>query len=169
MSFSIRSKRLLALASSALLFSLAVFPANAQNAALGNISGVVRDASGAVIPNATVIVTNTGTGASRTITTNSDGYYSATFLQPGVYEVILGGGSFGKVDQKNVAVVVGTNATVDATLPNASVSTDVTVSTEAPLLDTDKVAASQVISETLVSNLPVKDAVSTTSCSAART
>jgi hypothetical protein len=155
MKFIIESKRLLALASTALLLCALVMPGTAQNAALGNISGVVRDSAGAVIPNATVVVTNTATGASRTVTTNGEGYYSATFLQPGVYEVILGGGSFGKVDQKNVSVIVGTNATVDATLPNASVSTDVTVSTEAPLLDTDKVAAAQVISETLVSNLPV--------------
>jgi hypothetical protein len=155
MTYSICTKRLLALASAALLFCAAVSQSPAQNAALGNISGVVRDAAGAVIPDATIVVTNTGTGASRTVTTNSEGYYSATFLQPGVYEVILGGGSYGKVDQKNVNVIVGTNASVDATLPNASVSSEVTVSTEAPLLDTDKVSASQVISEALVSNLPV--------------
>ena len=43
-------------------------------------------ASGAVVQNATVVVTNNGTGSSRTITTNSEGYYSATFLQPGIYE-----------------------------------------------------------------------------------
>ena len=93
MKSSIFSKRLLALASTAVLCCAAVMTATAQNAALGNISGVVRDSAGAVIPNATVVVTNTATGASRTVTTNGDGYYSATFLQPGVYEVILGGGS----------------------------------------------------------------------------
>ena len=156
MRISIRHKRLLALSLSALFLSFPILPSSkAQNAALGNISGVVRNAAGAVVANASVVVKNNGTGASRTVTTNSEGYYTATFLQPGVYEVILGGGAFGTVDQKNVSVVVGTDATVDATLPNGSVAVEVTVSTDSPLLETDKVAASQVISEDLVSNLPV--------------
>jgi hypothetical protein len=66
------TKRLLALASTAVLLCASVMPATAQNAALGNISGVVRDSAGAVIPNATVVVTNTATGASRTVTTNGE-------------------------------------------------------------------------------------------------
>ena len=129
--------------------------ANAQTAALGNIAGVVRDSAGGVVAGATVVVTDTDTGASRTLTTDSEGHYAATFLQPGKYEVVLGGGGFGKVDQKNVSVIVGATATVDATLPAATVSTDVVVTTSAPLLDTEKVDASQVVSDVLVSNLPV--------------
>ncbi|NYF79217.1 TonB-dependent receptor [Granulicella arctica] len=149
------SKRLYMFASTALLAFAAVLPSHAQNAALGNIAGDVRDTAGAVIPGATVVITNVGTGASRTITTNGEGHYAATFLQPGQYEVILGGGSFGKVDQKNVAVTVGGTVTVDATLHTADVTTSVVVTTEAPLIETDRVAASQVVSEVLVSNLPV--------------
>ena len=133
----------------------AVFSAGAQTAALGNIAGVVRDSSGAVVPGVSVTITDTLTGASRTITTDSEGHYAATFLQPGIYEVILGGGSFGKVDQKNVSVTVGDTRTVDATLPAATVSTEVVVTSEAPLLDTEKIASSQTVSEELVSNLPV--------------
>lgn len=141
---------------SIVLFAFAVSqPSFGQNAALGNIAGIVRDSAGAVVPNATVVITNTGTGATRTVTTDSDGHYLANFLQPGQYEVILGGGTFAKVDQKNVAVLVGSTATVNATLPIATVSTEVVVSSEPPLLDTEKVAASQVVPETLVSNLPV--------------
>jgi len=149
------SKRLYALASTALLIFAMVLPSHAQNAALGNIAGDVRDTAGAVIPGATVVITNVGTGASRTVTTNGEGHYAATFLQPGQYEVILGGGSFGKVDQKNVAVTVGGTVTVDATLRTADVTTNVVVTTDAPLIETDRVASSQVVSEVLVSNLPV--------------
>ncbi len=140
---------------SSVMAVISALPASAQNAALGNIAGVVRDATGSLIPSATVVVTNTGTGATRTLTTDSEGRYAATFLQPGTYEVILGGGTFGKVDRKDVAVTVGSTATVDATLPAASVSTEVEVSTTVPLIDTDKVEASQTISERLVENLPV--------------
>ena len=149
-----RFRRLpLSLAAAAVLISPVVF---AQNAALGNISGIVRDNTGAVVSGATVVVTNSDTGAARTLTTDSDGHYNATFLQPGQYEVILGGdGSFGKVDRKGVAVTVGSNVSVDANLPAASVSTEVLVQSSAPLIDADKTEISQTVSEVLVSNLPV--------------
>ncbi|MCU1322069.1 MAG: hypothetical protein JWM43_1718 [Acidobacteriaceae bacterium] len=133
----------------------AIIPASAQNAALGNLAGTVRDTQGAIIPNVTVVVTNLGTGAVRNLTTNGDGYYSADFLQPGQYEVVLGGGSFGKIDRKNIPVTVGSTITVDAALPNAGVSTEVVVSSDAPLIETEKVEVSQNVGQNLVSNLPV--------------
>ncbi len=136
-------------------FLTAAAPAFAQNAALGSIAGIVRDNAGAVVPSATVVVTNSGTGSSRTLTTDSDGHYTATFLQPGTYEVILSATGFGKIDQKNVSVTVGSTNTVDATLPNASVSTDVIVTTDNILIDTDKTQSSQTIDQQLVTNLPV--------------
>ncbi|MDE1154231.1 MAG: carboxypeptidase regulatory-like domain-containing protein [Acidobacteriaceae bacterium] len=127
----------------------------AQTAALGSIAGIVRDNSGAIVPNATVTVTNLGTGAKRTLATDGQGHYEATFLQPGNYEVVLGGGTFGTIDRKGVMVNVGSPTTVDATLPAASVNTEVVVSSEAPLVDTDKVDSSQVVDQKLVANLPV--------------
>lgn len=128
----------------------------AQSAALGAIGGVVRDSSGAVVAGATVVVTNAGTGFNRTLTTDGEGHYAVQFLQPGTYEVVLGGnGSFGKVDRKGVAVTVGAPITVDAVLPTANVSTEVTVSSEAPLIDTEKVEESQVVDQAVVSSVPV--------------
>ena len=128
----------------------------AQSAALGGIAGVVRDASGGIIPGAAVTVINTGTGAKRDLTADSDGHYAATFLQPGTYDVIVSAGSgFGRVDQKNIAVTVGSNNSVDVQLPAASVSTEVVVTTEAVLVDSEKTDQSQVVSEQLVANLPV--------------
>src|SRR5580698_3143298 len=136
-----------ALVTMTLLCLCAALPSMAQNAALGSISGTVRDASGALVPKTTVTSNNTGTGTSRTLTTDSEGYYTAGFLQPGKYEVIAGGGGFGKVDRKNIDVTVGATTTVDAALPNASVSTEVVVTTDAPLLDTEKVEGSQVVDQ----------------------
>ncbi len=129
---------------------------HAQNAGLGSISGVVRDSAGAIIPNATITVTNAGTGARRSLVTNSEGFYEAGFLQPGRYEVVLSGGtSFGTVDQKNIPVTVGAATTVDATLPAATVTTEVQVNADQTLIDTEKVEQSQVIDQQLVSNVPV--------------
>jgi hypothetical protein len=139
----------------ALLGLSASLPMTAQTAALGGIAGEVRDSTGAIVPGVTVVITNTGTGASRTLTTNSEGHYAAQYLQPGTYEVILGGGSFGKLDRKNIAVTVGAPITIDGVLPVASVTTDVTVSSEAPLVDTEKVEQSQVVDQAIVTNVPV--------------
>jgi hypothetical protein len=155
MSYLSVSKRLLAIAATAILAVTSALPASAQNAALGNIAGTVRDTAGAVIPNATVVVKNVGTGASRTLTTDSDGHYNATFLQPGQYEVILGGGSFSTLDQKNINVTVGSTISVDAALSPASVSTNVIVTSEAPLIEAEKADFSQTVGSNLVSNLPV--------------
>ncbi|WP_263417300.1 TonB-dependent receptor [Terriglobus albidus] len=128
----------------------------AQTAATGTISGTITDASGAAVPNTTVVITNTDTGASRTVTTNSDGYFTSTFLQPGHYEVLAGGtGNFGKIARKNLTLTVGQMLTVDSTLPAASVSTDVTVLDVAPLIETEKTSMAQTVSQQLVSNLPV--------------
>jgi len=131
-------------------------PAAAQNSALGGINGIVRDSTGAVVSGATVVITDTETGSSRTLTTDSEGHYAVEFLQPGRYEVILGGNaSFGKVDRKNIAVTVGAPVTVDAALPAADVTTSVTVSSDAPLLDTERIEQSQVVDQEIVSNVPV--------------
>ncbi len=138
---------------------LAVFAAVplavAQDAALGNIAGIVRDASGAVVPNAQVTITNTGTGAARTLTTDSEGHYLASFLQPGGYEVVITGAGFGRIDQKNIPLAVGNTITVDATMPNATTTTDVVVTAQGALIDTDKVETSQTVDQQLVTNLPV--------------
>src|ERR1700759_701932 len=132
----------------AVLF-LAVAPNRvpAQTSGVGNITGTVTDSSGASVPNATVVVLDTDTGVTRTVTTNADGSFTASFLQPGHYEVTLGGGAFGKVNRKNLVLTVGQILTVDASLPPASVATEVTVTSESPLIDTDKTEVSQTVGQ----------------------
>jgi len=155
MQLSIAFKRLSLFAVAVLFVFLASHFAAAQTSGAGNINGTVTDSSGALVPNASVIVLNTDTGVSRTITTNSDGSYTATFLQPGPYEVTIGGGGYGKVDRKNLVLTVGQILTVDASLPPGSVSTEVIVTSESPLIDTDKSSVSQTIDQSFISNLPV--------------
>jgi Carboxypeptidase regulatory-like domain/TonB dependent receptor len=148
------SMRLLVFAAAA---SLALFPAIclAQSAGTGTIVGTVTDTTGALVPNAEVSIKDTDTGAVRTLTTNSDGYYTAPSLQSGHYEVIIGGGAFGKVDSKNLVLTVGQILTVDAALPVGAASTEITVTDTTPALDPNKVEVSQTLSQNVVSNLPV--------------
>src|SRR5271170_2096559 len=91
-------RSLLACAAAALLFVSAAGPAFGQTSGNGNITGTVIDSSGAAVPNASVTVLDNDTGVTRALTTNSDGSYSATFLQPGHYEVTFGGSGFAKLD-----------------------------------------------------------------------
>jgi hypothetical protein len=155
MKFNLSCKSLLAQAAAAFLLVTAALPLAAQTSGVGNINGTVTDSSGAAVPNAAVIVRDTDTGISRALTTNADGSYSATFLQPGHYEIVLGGGGFGKIDRKNLVLTVGQTLTVDVALPAASVTTEVVVTSQSPLIDTDKTEVSQTVDQALISNLPV--------------
>jgi hypothetical protein len=148
-------KRLLALASAAALLSFAAMPLCAQSTGSGTISGIVTDTTGAVVPNAKVLVTNTDTNVSRATTTDGTGNYTEAFLQPGHYEVVLGGGGFGTVDRKNLVLTVGSTLTVDAALTVGSTSAEVTVTSESPILDPQKTQVSQTLDTNLVANLPV--------------
>jgi hypothetical protein len=130
-------------------------PSVAQTSGLGDITGTVTDSTGAVVPNATVVITDTDTGIVRKETTTSAGAYTATFLQPGHYEIVFSAGNFGKVDRKNLQLTVGETLTVDVALPAGSASTEVTVSSASPILDTEKTEVSQTFDPELLANLPV--------------
>jgi hypothetical protein len=139
----------------AVLTIAAAMPTWAQTSGNGNITGTVKDAGGAVVPGATVVVTNIDTGVSRTLTTNGDGIYTANFLVPGHYEVDASGASFGKVERKNVLLTVGEILTIDAALPASSVTSAVEVDADSPILDTEKTEVSQTFDPTLLANLPI--------------
>ena len=148
--------RLFALAFAAALVFASTMPSHAQTSGLGNIAGTVTDKTGALVSGATVVITDTDTGVSRTVTTTSAGDYTATFLQPGHYEIVFGGGTFGEIERKDLTLTVGETLTVDAALPPASTTQQVeVVSTSTPILDPDKTEVSQTFDPELLANLPV--------------
>jgi hypothetical protein len=122
----------------------------------GSITGSVQDKTGAIVPNATVIVTNQGTGETRTVTTNSSGTYHAVDLLPGPYTVnVQPVGALGGYIQKNIAVDVNREVRINATLQLASVSSMVEVSTAPPMLQTDSAEVSHQISQEEIAALPL--------------
>ena len=149
------SERLFTLAASALLLASLAIPAAAQTSAVGNITGTVTDKTGAAVPNATVVITDTDTGVARSITTNAAGEYNAPFLQPGHYEISFGGGGFSKINRKNLVLTVGQVLSIDASLTPGAVDTVVDVTSESPILDTEKTENSTTVDQQLISNLPV--------------
>ena len=80
-----------------MLFLASAVAGFSQVPTTARMDGVVKDQQGAIVPGAPVIITDTDTGAVHNLTTNNAGQYNLTFLQPGRYEVVLGGGNFGKV------------------------------------------------------------------------
>src|SRR5438874_1094716 len=96
-----------------LLFALAV-SAFAQNAEL---TGRIKDPSEAMIPGATVSVTNEGTGIRRTTMSNDNGLYTVPSLQPGTYKISVSAQGFQTVARTGVKLDVEQRASLDFTLP----------------------------------------------------
>ena len=81
--------------------------------ATAGINGRVVDQGGAVLPGATVTVTNSNTGAVRTTVTNGEGLYIVPALEPGMYDVKAELSGFSPVERKGVELLTGSNLTVD--------------------------------------------------------
>ncbi len=121
----------------------------------GTVSGTVRDSTGAVVPNATVTATNLGTGATRTVQTNSSGGYTIVALPPANYEIAVTSGSFAPFKQQ-VQVTVGGYSTVDATLgiTGASTTVEVLAAAGGVEVNTQTQELSTIVTPTQIANLP---------------
>jgi hypothetical protein len=126
-----------------------------QTAGSATITGTVTDASGAVVPAVDITVKNTETGIERKTQTSEAGIYNATFLPPGSYQVQAAKTGFNTVVHKNLVLQVGRTLAIDLTLSVQTAQQQVTVTGEAPVVDTEKTEVSQVISSGSVENLPI--------------
>ncbi|HZZ38455.1 MAG TPA: TonB-dependent receptor [Acidobacteriaceae bacterium] len=122
------------------------------------LNGTVTDPSGAVVPNASVAVTQLeGTAAPRTVITNAQGAYSISDLPPGNYTVIVTVPGFQKFQATNVTLNVAQTRTVDAKLATGTVSQTVTVQQNAVALDTTTSELAGTISGTQVTQLQLNN------------
>ncbi len=123
--------------------------------ATGDVTGRVLDATGAVVPNATLTARNTGTGLARTATSNEEGEYTITQLPPGNYEITVEAKGFSKVLLKDVQVNVGTKQTLNVDLKAGGVAETIEITAEGALIETTKSDISGVVTPTEVQNLPL--------------
>jgi hypothetical protein len=132
-------------------------PAFAQTVAgFGAVSGVVRDASGAVVPGAEVVVSNESKGIRRPLVTNDAGVFTAPALVPASgYSVRVSKQGFNAFEGKNLEVLVGQNVNLLVSLNVASAATTVDVSEAAPLVEANKTGVSQVVDSAQIQNLPI--------------
>ncbi len=105
------------------------------------LSGIVRDSSGAVVPGATVVVRNEGTGLERRANTTSMGYYVAPNIPPGNYSIIVEAPGFKRFVTTGKKVDASISATQDVALQIGEVSETVEVEASAAMLQTDTAAA----------------------------
>jgi hypothetical protein len=144
--------RLLRVIFSAFLLGTCV---QAQQDARGTISGRVTDITGALVGGANVRLTNVATGVEISAKANESGNYTAPFLIPGVYSVLVDAPGFRKAVHDNVQVRVGDIVTLDIQLTVGDVSETVTVSAETPLLQSAEASLGQVIDERRIMELPL--------------
>src|SRR5213078_4227965 len=137
------------------LFGAGFFIANAQTATVGNLSGTVRDSSGAAVPKAEVMIQDERTGAMRTVTANDDGFYVAPSLTAGTYTVSTSPQGFKKTVATGVEVHVAENKVLNLDLQVGQVSETVTVTGDAAPVETRSGDVSSLISEKQITELPL--------------
>jgi hypothetical protein len=130
-------------------------PAAAQGV-YGIISGTVSDSSGAVLPGATVTVTNVHTKVTKILTTNDAGVYSATNLIPGVYNVEASLSGFKTTVAEAITLEVNANPKIDVILQVGPTSEAVTVVADAPLLQTQQTNLGQTVTGRQIEQLPTR-------------
>jgi hypothetical protein len=119
------------------------------------ISGIVKDSSGAVIPGVSVTVTNAETGTSRSGQTGSDGSYRFPALQVGTYDVRAEHPGFQAKLQRGLRVAVGEEAALNFTLDVGAVTETVSVTAEAPIVNTTSGTLGSLVSGETIANLPL--------------
>src|ERR1700722_17209150 len=122
----------------------------------GEISGTVTDATGSVVPDASLVVRNTETNEERSATTNSAGTYLITSLIPGTYRVQVTKAGFTVELINDLQLFVKQTRQVDVILRPGRATESVTVSAAAVSLDTQNAAQEQVLTSSAVSTLPLK-------------
>ena len=121
----------------------------------GQVSGTVADSTGAMIPGATVTLRNVEWGNSCRVQTDAAGVYTAPQLTLGMYEITAETAGFQTVVRTGVEMTVGRQAVVDFTMQVGAVSERITVTGEAPLLETTNATVADLVSESQMRELPL--------------
>src|SRR6266581_5240817 len=119
------------------------------------ILGTVKDASGALVPGVSITVKHTESSLTRTVVSGERGAYTVPLLPVGAYEITTIMPGFKQVVRSGVNLVVGQEAVIDLALEVGAAAETVTVSEEAPLVNTTTSSTSGVITEQQVKELPL--------------
>ena len=136
-------------------FLLAAMPLRlSAQAVFGSIVGTVTDPSGAAVPNASIVITDTSKGTSQTVQSNASGNYTASRLIPDAYSVKATAQGFSPAEADNVTVAADTSPQVNLVFQAAGASQTVTVTAEAAALQTDRADVGTVLDNRQLQDLP---------------
>src|SRR6266853_2171833 len=119
------------------------------------LSGTVTDQSGGVVPKADVAILNTGTGETRSVSTNADGIYSAPNLIPGSYSVTATAPGFSKLVHSGITLTVGATQVLNLTMQVGQSTQTVEVTAEAPIVNLTNAEIGALTTETTIKELPL--------------
>jgi outer membrane receptor protein involved in Fe transport len=137
----------------AILFLVSSFSVLAQSTA--TLQGVVNDPSGAVVPNAKITVRNQATGIERAAQTDSDGNYQVAALPVGAYRVEVQAQGFQTQVLPNLSVEVGRTLVQNFQLTVGSISQEVTITSDVPVIETATTSVGTVIDQKTVQEIPL--------------
>ncbi|HTW46319.1 MAG TPA: TonB-dependent receptor [Acidobacteriaceae bacterium] len=137
-----------------LLFQAATPISSQAQAVFGSIVGTVTDPTGAVIPNATVTVTDTNKGISQTATTNGSGNFTVSRLIPDTYSIKASAQGFEAAQSPDVTLVADQTQQVDLQLKPGSAAQTVTVTATPPPLETSRAEVAQTLDSQQLSTIP---------------
>ena len=121
----------------------------------GTITGTVIDASRAVVPGATVTITNVAMGTNTSVVTNEQGFFQAPYLIPGTYRVTVELAGFKRLVREGIEVRVDDRLNLELPLQVGGAEESITVTADAPLLETTNASLGQVIDAKRVAELPI--------------
>ena len=134
---------------------LAAVPAFAQSqATTAEINGRVTDSQGGVLPGATVTVTSSDTGYTRSVVTNAEGLYTIPLLPPGTYDMVSELTGFAPT-RRTLVLNVGATQTINAQLQVGGVQETVTVAAGSPLVETSATVRTTTVDLEAIANLPI--------------
>ena len=148
------AQRMLVLLGITVMGLLLCLPATAQ-LNLGRILGSISDQSGGVIAGATVTVVDVARGATRDLTTDASGGFSASSLVPSTYTVRVEFKGFRTIERQNVEVGVGQDVRLDLTLQPGDQAQTVTVTEMIPIIDTTNAVISSTLQTETLAELPI--------------
>ena len=139
------------------VFCLCFFPValGGQSTTQGAIAGTVLDASGSVVPGASITLQNEGTNAEFKLTTDAGGYFKAPLVPPGTYTVTITMAGYGTYVSKAVPVTVGSLTELHPELKTGSTLETVEVTGVAPVLQFESPEVSSTITSQEIVNLPL--------------
>lgn len=141
-------------ASSALILLMLIGIAQAQ-VLYGSLVGRIDDPSGAVVPGAKVVVVNKATGQERDAVTDESGAFAFRDLQVGVYELRVTQTGFKSYTKSGVSIALNTVVREDVRMEVGATTESITVTAEAPILQTDRADVSSQLDKAQITNLPI--------------